>query len=301
MYVNTWYHVAFVYDYSTSIQSVYLNGILENSRISNSYKGMSGHILIGAVDNGARYYFTGRIDQVSLVTRAKSAVEILNDATLVCYYSFDSSPYMDSGPLGLNGLMVNTATVSGNGRINNAISFISSPSYFVISGFLKLGISGNSYSMSIWIKPTSLTNGTIVYVSRCNYACTPYWCLPFIGLTSAGQIAIQSWSSVSFNGYSLVSLTGPVLSTSVWTHVVQTYSSTNGMCLYVNGVLLNQSIAFPYAASGSPVYLYLGSFPMSACVPSNVICAGQYYGLLDEFRLFSREISATEVYALANP
>jgi hypothetical protein len=32
-----------------------------------------------------------------------------------------------------------------------------------------------------------------------------------------------------------------------------------------------------------------------------VISVGQYYGLADELRVFSREITAAEVYALAHP
>jgi hypothetical protein len=57
-----------VYDYSTSSQFIYLNGVLEGSRSSNSYQGMAGPILIGTIDNGTRHYFTGNIDQISLIT-----------------------------------------------------------------------------------------------------------------------------------------------------------------------------------------------------------------------------------------
>jgi len=287
-----------VYDYSISSQLIYLNGVLEDSRSSNAYQGMAGAILIGAIDNGTRHYFTGNIDQVSLITQAKTAAEILDDATLVCYYSFDSNLYSDSGPLNLIGSGVNVTNAFGDGRVNDAISFTSAPSYFLVGGLTRLGTVNQPYSISIWIKPASVNGGTIAYVSNCNYNCAN-WCLAFIGLTLGGQIAIQSWSTVTNSN--LVSLTGPVLSINVWTHVVQTYSPNNGMCLYVNGTLFNQSNTFTYAASGSADYIYLGMFPLQACVTFNVIAIGQYYGLLDEFRLFSREITASEVYALANP
>ena len=52
-----------------------MNGNLEGSRSSNPYKGMAGSILIGAVSNGTTSYFSGYIDQVFLVTQAKSAAE----------------------------------------------------------------------------------------------------------------------------------------------------------------------------------------------------------------------------------
>ncbi|CAF4306615.1 unnamed protein product, partial [Adineta steineri] len=41
----TWYHAAFVYDYPSKTQSVYLNGIQDASRVSNEpYLGTSGPI-----------------------------------------------------------------------------------------------------------------------------------------------------------------------------------------------------------------------------------------------------------------
>lgn len=292
-----WYHVAFVYDYSASMQSIYLDGVLVGNRQSNPYKGTSGSITIGASGNGTQFYFTGSIDQVALTTRAKTSSEILNDATLVCYFSFDSDLYSDSGPLNIQGSGVNVT--SANGRVNNGSSFGTLPSYFMVGGLSKLGTQTYSYSISIWINPSSLNGGTIIHVSKCAYDCTGRWCLAFIGLTSTGQIAIQSWRPN--NESRLVSLTGPVLSTNVWTHVVQTYSLNNGMCLYVNGLLVNQSNTFSYSASGVPVHIYLGRFPLPTCVSPNTILMGQYSGLLDEFRLYSRELSSTEVYVLANP
>lgn len=276
-----------------------MNGLLENSRASNAYQGTTGDIFIGAISNGPGYYFTGYIDQVSLMTRSKSAAEILMDATLVCYYSFDSNAYTDSGPLALTATGVGLSLASGAGRVNSAISFTSASSYFVVGGLTKLGTVGPSYSISIWINPTSVNGGTIAHVSSCNYNCISRWCLAFIGLTSSGQIAIQSWSG-SYNN-NLVALTGPVLSINVWTHVVQTYSSTNGMRLYVNGILFSQSQTFTYSASDVPDYLYLGSFPLQTCVTTNVITEGQYYGLLDEFYVFARDLTPAEVYQLANP
>ena len=299
IWINQWYHVAFVYDYALSVQFIYLNGILENARRSNAYQGTIGDIFIGAAASPTLTYSTGYLDQVSLMTRAKTADEILMDATLVCYFSFDSSLYTDIGPLGLNANGSGVSFASGAGRINSALSLSVASSYFVVGGLTRLGTVGQAYSIAIWIKPTSVTGGTIAHVSRCNAACSHNWCLAFIGFTSTGQIAVQSWGS-TYN-QNLVALTGPLVSTNVWTHVVQTYSPTEGMRLYVNGTLFDQSIVFTYRASTTPNYLFLGSFPVPICVGTNAISIGQYYGLLDEFQLYTREISAEDVYVLANP
>jgi len=107
--INQWYHFAFVYDYTTHTQYIYVNGNLDcihNS--SGPFLGNSGAITIGAVNNlgGAApiWYWTGYIDQVSYISRAKTAVETLTDATLVAYYSFDNGSFYDSGPNKINGV-----------------------------------------------------------------------------------------------------------------------------------------------------------------------------------------------------
>ena len=47
---NRWYHVAFVYDYPTSKQKIYINGILDASRTSSPYQGIAGAIVIGKTE-----------------------------------------------------------------------------------------------------------------------------------------------------------------------------------------------------------------------------------------------------------
>jgi len=59
---NTWYHVAFVYDNSSSTQIIYLNGKLDSKRTSlGPYQGLSGEIVIGKTEQhpGIPHYFNG--------------------------------------------------------------------------------------------------------------------------------------------------------------------------------------------------------------------------------------------------
>lgn len=57
---NTWYHAAFVYNYLSSTQQIYLNGKLDGNRSSSTYKGTSGSIVIGqtsqSASNGPQYF-----------------------------------------------------------------------------------------------------------------------------------------------------------------------------------------------------------------------------------------------------
>jgi len=88
-----------------------------------------------------------------------------------------------------------------------------------------------------------------------------------------GSISKQSWRTITNSN--LVSLTGFVLPINIWTHLAQTYSPTDGMCLYINALVSNQSNVFTYAASGAPDQNRLGVFPLQACVGYNVIAMGQ--------------------------
>ncbi len=65
--------MAFVYDYSTLTQSIYVNGILDGSSTARGpYKGTTGDFTIGKnVVNFPNNYWDGCIDQASYVDYAK--------------------------------------------------------------------------------------------------------------------------------------------------------------------------------------------------------------------------------------
>ena len=107
-----WYHLAFVYDYATKMQFIYLNGSIDCIRSNvGPFLGSEGKLLVGAITRSAWlsqniHFWTGYIDQLSYVSRAKSIAEILRDATLMAHYSFDDPQnlHLDSGPNGINGV-----------------------------------------------------------------------------------------------------------------------------------------------------------------------------------------------------
>ena len=121
---NVWYHVAFVYDYSLNIKSVYLNGILDGISTASGvtpsvgpYLGASGNVTIGstAIGTGVSYW-NGRLDQMSISNRVKTSCEILNDASLIAHFPFDTN-FNDIGP--------NSMTGTYNSRANNGLSWVS--------------------------------------------------------------------------------------------------------------------------------------------------------------------------------
>jgi hypothetical protein len=221
-----------------------------------------------------------------------SSCEVLEKATLAASFSFDgSSPLLDSGPNSVSSNASNYNLVSG--QILQAISFTgSTSSYFQASGFLALGIINQPFSFSFWVQPQSLA-GTLVHVST-NASGTAV-CAPFIGFASNGSLIAQVATNTSFVpiSYSGLSLSG-------FSHIVQTWSSTNGLRLYVNNVLIGSAVATTYLASSSWVnYVTVGGC-LSGCVscstfPGNQILAGPFTGAVDDFEVYSRELTASDV------
>jgi hypothetical protein len=230
--LNTWTHAAFTFDRNTLKMSIYLNGRLTVSAISAlPLQGIPNIVTIGYIPGILSAYgnnfFHGFIDHLGIAHRAKPACEILDDASLATHYNFDNGPVLnDSGP---NSLLNTAQSVSwvSSGHFSGAISFTNATSSVQIAGLTGLGTVNAPFSISLWIRPVLLA-GTLVYVSRTATA-QVVWCMSMMGFASNGSLVIQIWTGT------IQALFGPRLSTSsVWYHTVQTWSSTNGLRLYIN-------------------------------------------------------------------
>ncbi|CAF2092653.1 unnamed protein product [Rotaria magnacalcarata] len=156
VYANTWYHMAYICDYSTLTQYVYVNGVLDGK---NSVRG--------------------------------PATEILSDATQIVAYIFDNT-LLDSGPLGINGSGVNYS-YTYSGRVCLGLSLSTTVSYAQVQGLVLLGTSGEAYSMTIWSNPIINTVGTIIHVSPTVTGGS--WSMPMLGFTNTGRIGVHGCST----------------------------------------------------------------------------------------------------------
>ncbi len=292
---NTWYHVAFVYNYTAQQQILYLNGVQDNIKSNAAaYQGASGTITIGSTQiYPSTNYFNGYIDNLRIVTRAKSATEILTSASLIAYFSFDlPTPTVDSGPNGINGTSVNTATVTG--RVNQGMRFTGSSSYFQAYGFYQAGFGVNynkPFSISLWISPAATTSCSYVQQST---TATGGSCFNQLGIwTYTGNSA-----QLVAQGYAWPTIYGPFITLNTWVHVSWTFSLANGYSLYVNGVLFGTTGYYSYGGTtGVITWLQVGySFSCSSAYISNAA----YQGVIDEIYIHNRELSASEVRALAS-
>ena len=306
-----WHHVAFVYDYASMHQSIYWDGVLEATTGATGigvgpYKGTSGSVTIGWVNSGG--FFTGRIDHVSVTSGAKTACQILNDATLTAYYPFDvGASYLDSSMNIFHGIANSLITVSG--RVNQAYSFQNSLSYFQSVGFTAYS-QGEPFSVSLWVKPYYVNGGTLIHLST-GISGSSSACFDLLGFSSTGQIVGQMYRTSSpccSPSATTINVGGPILPVNTWTHIVLTYSSSNGLALFTNGTLRDLTDpfdSFPSSSSDYQIrpYLTVGN---PATTSTSTSCLGgtpslvstAYQGIIDELRIYSRALTINEICSL---
>jgi hypothetical protein len=113
--LNTWYHIAGVYNGATQSLDIYVNGVLDNGTLRGnapiySQVDYNSNIYIGKRDGG--FNFAGTIDQVRLYNRALSASEISS------VMAYDSKAIVDtiapSNPYGISSSNITqtSATIS---------------------------------------------------------------------------------------------------------------------------------------------------------------------------------------------
>ena len=122
------------------------------------------------------------MDSLSIYTdRAKSRCEIVNDATLLSYFSWDKNESLtDNSPNQIQTWVRGTPSI-GPGYKNQGLVLSSEGSHLTINAYPILGFQNQPFSTSIWVKPTSWT-GTIIHTST-----RPEGndiCYPLLGLNS---------------------------------------------------------------------------------------------------------------------
>ncbi|UJR07031.1 hypothetical protein I4U23_011319 [Adineta vaga] len=297
---NQWYHATFVYDSTVKKQYVYLNGVLDKSVIiNNDFLGTLGSFTIGGANIGGAgptySYYSGYIDHFGISYRVKSPCEIYLNAILYCYFSFDSISFLnDLGPNYLNA--INSNGIQMNGRVNQGIEFSSSVSYIKIKGVNILNLMNQPFTISMWIKPLKLIDGgTLIHISTQSDGignCFALW-----GFTSNGSFVMNLIDSS--NNINPILISSSLFSINQWTHIVQVFNGIKENYLYLNGnlAIISLSTSQPMGS-----YVFLGASPSNASsCRSGSISMGQFYGIIDEFYIFGKALTPTDICRLANP
>lgn len=182
------------------------------------------------------------------------------------------------------------------GQNSGSLNFSLVSAFVQATGAVYLGTDSHPYSFALWIRPTAITSGTIIHVAS-STGSTSSWSYPVLGFTNTGQISAQGCSA---NGS--IPLIGSTVFVGAWIHLAITYSQNTSLRLWINGTqIASSSSTFNSHTPDVPLVIILGTSPnIAGACSSTSIVAGQYKGLLDEFYLYSRELSAADILDLVN-
>jgi hypothetical protein len=178
----------------------------------------------------------------------------------------------------------NTATLVGGparvaGKYGNAVSFDQVNDYLSVPDSSSLNFSGSAATLSMWINPATITGDSEVLGKFWNTnMSSPYY---QYGLElSSGKPQFYVGTSTGLAGAGM----DTALALNQWTHLAVVF---NGLTVqfYVNGTMVSsKSLAASITARG-----------MALRVGADAAGSQFYKGVLDNLRIYSRALSATEV------
>lgn len=290
--------------------SFYVNGAFTNSVAVTAPTVAAAQIAIGRTNNaGVPQDFSGDIDDVRIYNRALSASEVsdlyrqnqteiggsketsISDG-LIGYWSMNgkdidwrSQTVYDRSGAGNNGVTVNTSTTTSPtmGRIGQALSFDGSTSYVQVQGSTSIN-SPTNLTMSAWVKlagsqpsPTGITTKEQGDCTNSSYA------FEINGFTP--NFIVESTGSVRD------AVTGSALPTGQWKLVTGVYDGSTAS-IYIDGTFVS-SVSHVQGIKSTAGTFQIGR--QKLCSPVRF-----FNGSIDEVRLYSRALSASEVKRLYN-
>lgn len=299
-----------VYDDDTDLISVYVDGEFDNSgAFAGTYAtvAVSDALYIGRNGPTSTWtYFDGTLDEVKYIERALSAEEIADEYAMgkhgpntyayiahrmnpVAYWRLEEvgSPVTAQDETGkmYDGTYNNSPTLGDPGLITdggNSVGFNGSTQFVTVPNTAKLGGKSN-HSVSFWCKPT-IVDGTARHVYSEN--------------DSGGNIVFAVGIGASNTFVHVIINSGTFVATGTTTpvvgetyHVVATLDSTNGMSLYVNGVL-EDTDPNTNTIPSSITQIRIG------CVLSASTEVFFFGGNIDELSTYDKTLSAAEVKML---
>lgn len=220
------------------------------------------------------------LDQ-SMVTRG--AITTLAPATkipinltgLIIYYSFDNAIFDLYNRASLN-LTGSFSYVTG--RRGQAISITNTagvaPTNYLSSSYVLPSV----FTISLWFQTPNVSNGSMVFCANSNVS------------LANGSISIYFTGGNLFCAYSDVvnNATAFAISANTWYHTVLTYNS-GSTTLYVNGSQSGNTITGTNSKNG---FTFGGGRDTLTQYP--------FSGYIDEFRIYSRILTSTEITAIYN-
>ncbi|MBU0504827.1 FG-GAP repeat protein [bacterium] len=277
---GSWIHVAAVYDGSQV--SLYINGVLvDTATQTGSLFTTPQNLSIGCNSTTTcTVPFYGKLDELEMYNRALTATEILEDYTegvpdKVLDYSFDDGTATDASVLGNHGTLYggsSTTGMSGNALVFDGSTYINVPD----SNYLD---PTDALTLATWLSPDDLTvSSQWILMRGYSYSASSHtW-----GLYIYNRKLYFTTDTASGTAKAISN----TLTEGSWIHVAAVYDGSQ-VSLYINGVLVDTA-----TQTGS---LYTTPKDMSIGCNSTTSCTVPFYGKLDEFKMYNRALSESEI------
>jgi hypothetical protein len=217
----------------------------------------------------------------SMVTRAATTTPSpaskipINLTGLIIYYSFDNAIF---DLYNLTSLSLTGSFSYVTGRRGQAISLTNTagvaPTNYLSSSYVLPSV----FTISLWFQTPNVSNGSMVFCANSNVS------------LANGSISIYFTGGNLFCAYSDVvnNATAFAISANTWYHTVLTYNS-GSTTLYVNGSQSGNTITGTNSKNG---FTFGGGRDTLTQYP--------FSGYIDEFRIYSRILTSTEITAIYN-
>ncbi len=249
--------------------------------------------LDSGLTNGAAYYYVVRTVNPTGESADSPEASVV-PSTLHVHLKLDETTgavAADSSGRAVDGATVNSPAWAV-GKIDNALTLASASSQYVTlpSGSLN-GLT--DVTIMTWVKPTTVTTFSRIFDFGSSTAPSATAGSYLFLTPSTGSVVRFAITSSGYNNEQRISGTAP-LSAGAWSHVAVTISGGIGR-LYVNGIQVgsNAAMTLSPASLGVLANLYLGKSQFAADPYFN--------GSLDDFRVYSQALSATEIAVFASP
>ena len=321
-----WHHFVVVWDDSMGAY-IYLDGRLDNSNTTSTASinslANTNAFRIGA-ESDAGVPFDGKIDNITLYGHALSADEAFKlsritvpiqpiDTGLVGHWTFDGNDVdwgntgteiKDVSGQGNDGDAVGLTTASvTRGKLGQGLSFNGTSDYIGASYSSFNFTAANKYTWVFWAKPSGFAAYTPLWFSTFSYTCFSGSDLSIYAHSTSDSVPGPVTAGVSFvvsnsgvGGYFGIHTTDNVLAIDEWNNIAVTYdgtlSDTNKVTLYIDGVdRTDRTDIYDTVAPGDFVAndTFIGS---DDCT--------MFAGYLDDVRMYSRVLSASEIVNLYN-
>lgn len=176
------------------------------------------------------------------------------------------------------------------GKEGQALSLNGIDQYALVDAPLtSLGTMNEPYALSAWVKvPTGVSAGNIVHIS--SNPDGSGWCIPFLRLQS-NAFRATGWD---LNGEVIASSPTSVVADQ-WYQVLTSWDATNGLRLFVDGVLVDQTAQSDHNAPNTPLYISVG-------LGSNSCSGDQGFlqGTVDDVRIYKRVLGTSDITNINN-